>query len=182
MYKPAFGPFHQIAWVTNDFDRSLTLFRDVYGIASFLVFEPEFEASVGTEKGVMKLRVALANVDGVELELIEPVGGGIDAIYRELLPKDGSYANAFHHVCVKVPGTLADWERHLAELHPQRPIHYRGEIGPGARFVYTDERAFLGHYVEHVWFSPEVEQQMLAAVPRFRTNTAQLQGDICEAL
>lgn len=169
MLKPAFGSFHQVAWVTNDLDRSLALFKDVYGIPSFLVMEPEFEAVVGGKKGMMHLRIALAKVDGVEFELIEPIGG-IDAIYRDALPADGSYANVFHHVCVKVNGTLDDWERHLAELHPDRPICLDGGNSPAARFVYTDDRALLGHYVEHVWFGPERDQAMAAAVPHFHTK------------
>jgi len=167
MFKPAFGPFHQVAWITNDMDRSLALYRDVYGIPSFFVMDQEFDARVGTAHGKMKLRIALANVDNVQLELIEPHSPGIDSIYRDVLPKDGHYANVFHHVCVKVSGTLQDWETHLAGLHRDRNVYYEGDIGPGARFVYTDERPFIGHYIEHVWFGPEIEQQMKAAVPTF---------------
>ncbi|EEA02632.1 hypothetical protein BH160DRAFT_2082 [Burkholderia sp. H160] len=121
--------------------------------------DQQFDANVGSEHSLMKLRIALANVDGVEFELIEPIAG-IDSIYRDVLPKDGSYANVFHHVCVKVNGTLNDWDWHIAALHPERPVYYRDDVGSGARFVYTGERAFLGHYIEHVWFSSEVEREM----------------------
>lgn len=170
MHKPAFGPFHQISWATSDLDRSLALYRDVYGIPSFFVMNSVFDAVVGGEKGRMQLRMALANVDGVEFELIEPVGVGVNAIYRDVLPADGSFANVFHHVAVKVSGTLDDWERHLASLHPQRPIYYSGDNGPGARFVYTDDRALLGHYVEHLWLGPEAEQFMTASIPRYNSR------------
>lgn len=171
MLTPAFGSFHQLAWVTNDMDRSLANFKDVYGIPSFLVMDQSFDAVVGGETGKMQLRIALAKVDGVEFEVIQPVGGGIDAIYRDALPADGGYATVFHHFCVKVNGTLDDWDRHLAGLHPDRSIHYRqADKGPGARFVYTDERAFLGHYIEHVWFAPEAEKAMAGAIPHFHTK------------
>ena len=170
MYQPAFGPFHQIAWVTNDIDRSLTLYREVYGIPHFLVMDQEFNARVGTEHGRMKLKIALANVDNVQIELIEPRSPGIDGMYRDVLPKDGRYANVFHHVCVKINGTLDDWEKHLAGLHRDRNVYFEGDIGPGGRVVYTDERPFIGHYIEHVWFGPEIEQHMKTAVPHFFTG------------
>ena len=126
-------------------------YREVYGIPRFFVMEEQqFDARVGELRGKMKLRIALANVDGVELELIEPASPGIDAIYRDVLPANGVHTNVFHHICVKVNGTLDDWDRHLAELPKDRPIYYDGDVGPGARFVYTDDRALLGHYIEHV--------------------------------
>jgi hypothetical protein len=37
-------------------------------------------------------------------------------------------------------------------------------------FFYTDERARLGHYIEHVWMSPSLLAQMRAAVPQFPSN------------
>lgn len=170
MLNSAFGSLFQVAWVTSDMDRSLAMFKEVYGIPSFFVMEQTFDAVVGGKNGKMQLRIANATLDDVQFELIQPLGGGIDAIYRDALPVDGSYANVFHHVAVKVNGTLDDWDRHLAALHPARPIYYSGNSGPGARFVYTDDRALLGHYVEHLWTGPEVEQFMEASIPRYYTK------------
>jgi len=70
---------------------------------------------------------------------------------------------------VKVDGELADWEAHIAALGPHQPIAYVGDV-PGVRFIYTDERAIVGHYVEHVWFGAELEAQLAAAVPTYRTR------------
>lgn len=171
MPAPAFGSFNQLGWVTSDMDRSLADFRDVYGIPSFLVADQTFDAVVGGIPGRMQMRIAFARVDDVELEVIQPIGGGIDAIYRDALPADGSYATVFHHVRVKVSGTREDWERYLEALPPGRPICYRqADRSQGVRFVYTDDRAFLGHYVEHVWCSPEADQAMTAAIPHFHTK------------
>lgn len=160
----------QMAWVTPDLDRSLEQFRAIYGVSEFLVMEQKFHAEAFGEKGEMHLRLALANVDDMQFELIEPLGGGIDRIYRETLPANGSHANVFHHVCVKADGDLSDWEAHVAALGPQRPVVYEGDIGPDARFVYTDERSTVGMYVEHVWFGPEMQAQMSVAVPTCRTR------------
>lgn len=166
---PALGNIMQVAWVTPNLEKSLALFKTLYRVPEFFVMENRFPAHVFGEQGEMHLRLALANVDNMQLELIEPVGGGVDHIYREVLPKDGSHANVFHHICVKIDGTLEDWDRYVATLGPERPVAYWGDI-PGARFLYTDERANLGMYVEHVWFSPETAAYMAAAVPTYRTR------------
>ena len=76
MLKSAFGTFHQFAWVTNDMDRSLANFKNVYGIPSFLVMDQSFDAVVGGQKGKMQLRIALAKVDDVEFEVIQPESEG----------------------------------------------------------------------------------------------------------
>jgi hypothetical protein len=168
-FGPAFGNFHQVAWVTNDMDRSLALFRDTYQVPSFAVMDQDFAATVRGEKGRMKIRLALVNIDHVQLELIEPLGG-IDAIYRDVLPRDGSYANVFHHVCVKVCGDLQDWTEYVAALGPARPVCYQGDVGEGVRFLYTDERPSVGMYVEHVWYSPDMDQMIRKLVPHYPSN------------
>jgi hypothetical protein len=33
------------------------------------------------------------------------------------------------------------------------------------RFAYTDERAVLGHYVEHVWMHADLRAQLAGAIP-----------------
>lgn len=168
---PALGNIMQVAWVTPDLDRSVAQFREIYRVPEFMVMDTEFEAEVFGERGQMKLRLALANVDNIQLELIEPTGGGIDRIYRDALPRDGSHANVFHHVCVKIGGTLQDWDAYVDTLGgPHRPVAYRGFMGDDIKFCYTDERATLGMYVEHVWFSEAQEAQTVDAVPTYRTR------------
>jgi hypothetical protein len=49
----------------------------------------------------------------------------------------------------------------------QHPIVYRGSLGEDLRYIYTDERSRIGHYVEHVWMSPRVLEQIAAARPSF---------------
>jgi len=158
----------QIAWITPDMERSLEQFRSQYQVPEFLVTEHTFPAEVFGRQGEISLLVALANVDAMQLELIQPLGGN-DSIYRDVLPADGSHANVFHHVCVRIEGSLEDWDVYLATLGPDRPVVYTGDVGPGCRFVYTDERSTIGMYVEHVWFSAETTAGMAAAVPTYRT-------------
>ena len=159
----------QVAWVTPDLQRSIEQFRRDYGVPDFLVMEQTFPADVFGRQGEISLHIALANVDAMQLELIQPLGGN-DSIYRDVLPADGAHANVFHHVCVKVHGPLEAWHAHIAALGPHQAIVYSGDVGADARFVYTDERASLGMYLEHVWFGEETEARMAAAVPTFRSR------------
>ena len=170
MLQPGFAPFHQLAWVTPDLERSIEQFRTSYAVPSFHVLEASFPATIGGEVGPMELRLALAYVDDVQLELIQPISKGLSRIYTDVLPKDGSHRNVFHHVCVKVKGTLEDWDAHIASLPPERPVYYSGDSGPGIRFVYTDERDLCGIYVEHVWFSPEAEAMIESLIPRYHSR------------
>jgi len=174
MIKPiaptALGGIMQIAWVTPDLDTSIRQFGKLYGIPEFYQMEVDFPAIVFGESGNMTLRLALANVDNIQIEIIQPVGGGINRIYREVLPGDGSQANVFHHICVKIEGSLADWDAYVARLGPERPIVYVGDAGPEVRFMYTDDRATLGFYVEHLWRSAALDAAMDAAVPSFNSK------------
>lgn len=166
---PVLGNVMQMAWVTPDLDRSLEQFKAIYRVPEFLVMDQVFAAEAFGRSGEMSLRMALANIDHMQIELIECRTDGIGSIYREVLPKDGSHANVFHHVCVKFRGSLSEWEAHVAGLGPDQPAVYTGDIGPGARFLYTDHRATIGLYVEHVWFSPETEAWLADAIPTYRT-------------
>ena len=157
----------QIAWVTPDIEHSQTQFREMYRVEEFYRADLDFPAQVFGESGPMKLKMALVNVDNIQLELIEPTGGGIDRIYRDVLPADGSHANVLHHVCIKVEGTLADWDDHVSRLGASRPIVYAGDAGPDVRFLYTDDRSTLGIYVEHLWRSPSMDAAMAAAIPTY---------------
>ncbi len=164
----AFRNCFQLAWITNDIERSIAQFQNFYSVPSFFTMEQEFAATVRGETGVMKMRVALANVDDIQLEIIQPCGG-IDAIYREVLPADGTHANVFHHICTKVNGTQADWDAYLRSLGPERPICYQGDIGKGGAFCFTDERATLGLYMEHLWLGEEADAMMARLVPTYRS-------------
>lgn len=44
---------------------------------------------------------------------------------------------------------------------------FEGALGDSLRYIYTDERATLGHYVEHVWMAPDLLAQMRAVVPAY---------------
>jgi Glyoxalase/Bleomycin resistance protein/Dioxygenase superfamily len=152
----------QIAYVTTDMDQALSVWRDEFDVPEFYVFTndtPSLEAS-----HPYRLKIALANVGGTEIELIEPLDG--NAMYSDPLPKDGNFAIRLHHMCMRIEGPLADFEAHMASLDPVRHrVVYSGAMADVMRFAYTDEQVTLGHYIEHVWFDADFYAQMSAAIP-----------------
>lgn len=160
---PRLNAWHnQNAYVTTDMDQALALWRDEFDVTSFFVFDndaPGMECS-----HPYRLRIALGNVSGTEIELIQPLDG--NAMYSDVLPKDGSFAVRFHHICMRINGPLANFESHMASIDPTaHPVAYSGGMADLMRFAYTDERATLGHYIEHVWFDDGFYGQMAAAIP-----------------
>lgn len=166
MPGPCLGGLMQIAWVTPDIEKSLKQFDETYRIPEFYRMTVDFPAEVLGRSGKMQLHVALANVDNVQFELIEPLGG-LDGLFRDALPADGRHANVLHHVCVKVEGTLADWDNHVAALPAESPVVFVGDVGSDVRVLYTDDRDRLGVYVEHIWRSPAAEAAMASVVPSY---------------
>lgn len=160
----------QNAYVTNDLDRALAVWRDEFGVSEFHVFENDAPGLVSTPD--YRMKIALANVGGVEIEVIEPLPGQAP-LHAEILPDDGSFAMRFHHAALRILGDLADFEKHMASLDPAaHPVVWHGELGEVMRFAYTDERATLGHYLEHVWFDPTVYEQLASAIPVYPASQA----------
>ena len=155
--------YSQTAYVTNDMQQALAVFRDHYDVTSFYVFANDAPGMVQSDGA--QLKIALAVVGGVEIELIEPQGDTAP-LFSALLPDDGSFAIRFHHVAYRVEGDLSDFEAHMASIgSEQHPVIWSGSLGDVMRFAYTDERALLGHYVEHVWMHADLRAQIAGAIP-----------------
>jgi Glyoxalase/Bleomycin resistance protein/Dioxygenase superfamily len=142
----------QVAYVTNDFDRALVEFRDRYAIPKFMELR---DLQVETQPGeYAKTHIGLAWAGDVQIEIIEPRGGA-DGTYREVLPKDGQFTMRFHHVA-----QLLDTEEELnaieAKMRQQGVrIAIRGSAPGSAAYFYSDHRQTLGHYIEHIYYTPE---------------------------
>jgi hypothetical protein len=154
----------QVAYVTTDLDAAAALLAKQYGIPGFY----KFDTTGVAQPGDPQLRIGLARVGGVEIELIEPQGSATN-LFSEVLPRGGTeLAIRFHHVAIRIDGPLENWERHRAAIDTARhPIAYQGALGDLLRYFYTDERSTLGHYVEHVWMSPQLLAQLGAAIPTY---------------
>ncbi|MFH1138340.1 MAG: VOC family protein [Pseudomonadota bacterium] len=82
---PALG---QVGIVVKDLDRAVSHYRDVFGLGPFQIFEfaPEKHWLKGKPLPI-KLKIALAAMGSVHLELIQPLEG--DAPHRWFLDKNG---------------------------------------------------------------------------------------------
>lgn len=156
---------HQIAYVTTDMDEALRRLDEAFGLTRFYVFDTISQPSHPNQPA---LKIALVRTADVEFEVIQPLGSN-DAVYSDPLPKDGSFSLQFHHIAATIDGTVEDFERYRAGIDTAaHPIVVDGWAGADARWFYTDERATLGHFVEHCWFSPRLIAIMDEAVPVLR--------------
>lgn len=129
----------------------MALCRSLYGVGDFTVFE--LNQDIQTPEGAkpISLRAAVAWVDSLQVELIEPISGYIGH-YLACLPKakmdDGLH---FHHVAVR----RDDLTRMRAEIDLLGlPIICECAVA-GVVFVYVDSRKSLGHILEFVWATPK---------------------------
>lgn len=155
----------QIAYVTNDIEAAAAMFEQRFAAPGFYHF-----SNVGPDGPIgdgPQLKIALARVGGVEIELIEPIGDTAP-LFKDALPQGEGLAVRFHHVAIRIEGSKADWDAHAASIdRAKHVVVFEGSLGDDLRFFYTDERGSLGHYVEHVWMSPELYGQILAATPTY---------------
>jgi hypothetical protein len=165
MYARANSQHHQVAYVTNDLEGAMALFNREYGAPGFFVGDNE-STNHGRADDV-HLRLALCHVGGVEIELIEPIGNSAP-LFSNWLKRGTELEIRFHHVAIRIDGPIENWKMHLASLDlAAHPIVFGGNFADDCHFIYTDETSRLGHYVEHVWFSPKLAAQMRVSIPRF---------------
>lgn len=154
----------QVAYVTNDIEGAVRVFEEEYGAPGFYQFT---NVGTGATEDGPQLKIGLARVGGVEIELIEPIGETAP-LFRDVLPGGDALAIRFHHVCIRIDGPMANWDAHVASIDFDRhPIVFEGALGDQMRFFYTDEREALGHYIEHIWYAPEMFDQVLKSTPTY---------------
>jgi hypothetical protein len=164
--RPLLANFFQHAYVTNDMARAKRQFAERWGVGAFLEFEAALELTTARGLENAQLKIALAFVGSLQIELIEPVGGPAAQIYLKVLPGTG-YKVVWHHFAYQIPGRdTADWQRFRDRIgNADYPIAIEGRVQNDygdVRFVYLDTYAELGHYSEYVWSTYDVN----AAVPR----------------
>jgi len=151
----------QIAYVTNDFDWGVLALRQRYGIAEMLQLR---DHAVEVQPGRhATLHIGLALAGEMQVELIEPRGGE-DQVYRWGLPSEGP-AIRFHHIA-----ELIESEQSLATTEAMYSaqgieVVMRGSVPGLLRYIYTDHRATLGHFIEHAYYTAE-GRQFLSSLPR----------------
>ena len=145
---PGFSDAFQVAYVTRDIERAIAAFAAQHGVDRFDRV-PADALELRIPPAIVSLKVAIAWIGDWQVELIQPVAGA-DDIYRRALPA-GPDGQAMHHAGIRVRGDRAEWDRFRAGIDETR-IALEGGRNE-MRFIYVDERATLGHYLEYVWMS-----------------------------
>lgn len=142
--EPSSGLFRndhfQVAYVTNDIERALDVFRDRYGIRAFRRLEGPLPAGG-------HIRVGFAWCGGILLEVTQADGPGSD-LFRSGLPAE-EFAIRYHHLGYLVHDEAA-WKALEQEIE-QGGIKVMSK-GHNAGFMRTCivEAPELGHYIEYV--------------------------------
>ena len=158
-----FGHITQLAYVTNDFDRALSVFRERHNVPKFLEMR---DIDLPTRGDVTAhLHFGFAIVDDIQIELIQPLGGA-DETYRSGLTGQ-AFQIKFHHVCQQL-SSLRQLEEVRAEAgRTGRVISLWGSYQGVATYLYLDERSSVGHFLEYIYYDPEFWRNMLANIPKF---------------
>lgn len=155
----------QVAYVTNDIAAAAALIEAQFGAPGFFIFSNDQPGM--DEMGGARLKIGLTRIGGVEIELIEPIGDTAP-LFSDVLPPGDGLMLRFHHICSRVDGPIENWEAYASSIDTDaHPVVFAGALGDDLRFFYTDERATLGHYLEHVWMAPALLAQMMSATPTF---------------
>lgn len=143
------------AWVTNDLDQAVEIFKSRYGISDVSYLD-------GDSPQGGHIRVAFAWAGGQILEILQGTGPEY-AFYNEMLPEGGEFAIRFHHLGFIIHDD-AGWEQLERELKDggwETPLITLEHNFIDAYYIKAPE---LGHYLEYV--RPfEAGSQFYNAVP-----------------
>lgn len=134
----------QVAFVVKDIETARQTWARALGVEppSVHVTKPGLETRM-TFRGApsdAQCKLAFFDLGGVQLELIEPMGGS--SSWQEGLDRHGE---GFHHIAFWTENAAAD-AAGLAELGVS-PYH-RGDMGERGQFVYFDGEAVLATTIE----------------------------------
>jgi hypothetical protein len=165
MANPLLANFFQLAYVTSDLNRAVAFLQKDMGIEEFMIInEARMQIHQQDHSTEAILRVALAYVGNVMIEIIQPLSGAVE-IYQNAIKND-KFTLKFHHIGILVNGQSENWDSTVSELiSKKQQFAVSGEFGTAAKFGYVDQRDTLGHYVEYVHFSEE-GLQFISQVPQ----------------
>jgi extradiol dioxygenase family protein len=144
----------QMAYVTNDLARAQQVFKDRYGIESYIGTE-------GPTPSGGHIHVELAWSGGIMFELIETSGPGSE-FYNARLPDDG-FAIRHHHLGYMI-WNEADWhafEEKVKAEHWEVAFNANLEDFMRACYIHAPE---LDHYLEYI-FPEEAGLAFFNSVP-----------------
>ncbi len=138
---------YQNAYVTHNLDTGMGLMRSAFSLDDFTVMEVPLSLKTPSGQKSLQVRVALAWVGALQIELIQPVSGYVEP-YLSALPADPKDSvPRLHHVAVR-RDDLSEMRREVESLG--LPLAF--EIGaPDLTCIFVDARQRVGHHLEFVF-------------------------------
>jgi hypothetical protein len=149
--------FFQVAYVTRDLDRAMQCFQQQYGVRSFYIQRGNrIDEHTTTD-------LALAWLGDTMVELIQPFGNG-NSFYEIMLGPE-PLGTRLHHFGHLVPDR-AEWDRLTQQIgRDGSSVPLVGSVEGFLSYLYVDERARTGHYLEYILCEP-AGQAFFDSVPR----------------
>jgi hypothetical protein len=146
-----FNGAFQLAYVTTDLEQAIATYRERYGVERFATVPSSLEVSTPDGVRSARLLMAFGYINEIQIELIQPIEGTL-TLYADALPDGPAFALRFHHVGCRLPDRT-QWDAFRAGLDPgrHRIALESMQAGQQSHFLYLDERARLGHYLEYMW-------------------------------
>ncbi|MBW8784835.1 MAG: VOC family protein [Novosphingobium sp.] len=156
IYDPGKGLLHndhfQVAYVTDDLERAVAVFRERFGVGSFRESDAELESGA-----TIRLRVAW--IGAMAYEIICATGPGME-LYTEWLPENGSVLRHHHFgFLVADEPSWAALEREIARAGVR--VRKRSDTPGFGRTVYV-EVPELGHCLEYIMPGPGLLERLNA--------------------
>ena len=153
--------FSQVSYVTTDLEQACRVLGTTYGVPRFAISRG---ASVASPAGTITIDVAQAFVGDRHIEIIEPTGG-LDGLYRDVLPRSG-FAVRHHHFGHMADGA-EEWQRiqDFIATHGWQVV-LAGNYFDMMHYAYVDTRAELGHYLEFM-YQTEKGRDLFKDIPRY---------------
>lgn len=143
----------QIAYVTNDIDRAVAIFRDRFGVG-------EFRANDNELPGGARVGVRSVWIGKMMYEICYGVGPGME-LYTDWAPPGGEFVLKFHHFGYLIPDQRA-WDALEREIERGNwTLRTRSDIPGFFRGCYV-EVPELGHFLEFVLPGPGLLERMNA--------------------
>jgi 4-hydroxyphenylpyruvate dioxygenase-like putative hemolysin len=139
----ALPPVRQIGVVVRDMQKALDTYTNLFRLAPFHVFEPEYTNQTYRGKpGNFKMRIAIGKLSpAVDFELIQPLRG--ETIYDEFLQTRGE---GLHHLGFEVKNI----EQRIAAMKQMGIAVLQSGRRPGAIWAYMDTEALAGIIIEWI--------------------------------
>lgn len=141
----------QVGVIVRDLDTAVQAFEDDFGLDGWDIFDANEgfpDLLVDGEPGKLNIRGAITSVNGMEIELLEPIGPGPFADWLE------QHGPGVHHMAIIMPDKNAAFPmvmRREADNGRKpwiRAEMVEGEPGKKMDFAYLDRREDMGVILE----------------------------------